>query len=48
MKFTAIKDAPMIRVLGRTTQEREPLTLFWTGSGLEFGIRAEELWVEFL
>ena len=28
MKFTAIKDAPMIRVLGRTTQEREPLTLF--------------------
>lgn len=48
LKFTAIKDAPMVRILGRTTDERNPLTLFWTGSGLEFGIRAGELWVEFL
>lgn len=33
-------------VHGRTTKERDPLTLFWTASGLELNVRAAELWVE--
>ncbi|MCH4190711.1 MAG: SGNH/GDSL hydrolase family protein [Butyrivibrio sp.] len=34
------------RVWGRTTRERNPLTLFWTGAALELNMRASELWVE--
>ena len=34
-------------VYGRTTECRAPLTLFWTGSGIEFNIKASELWIEF-
>lgn len=34
------------RVWGRTTPSRSPLTLFWTGSGLELNVQAGELWLE--
>lgn len=34
------------KILGRTTGEVSPLTLFWTGSGLELNVKASELWVE--
>lgn len=34
------------RVWGRTTSSRSPLTLFWTGSGLELNVQGGELWVE--
>lgn len=33
-------------VHGRWNGETEPLTLFWTASGLEINVRAAELWVE--
>jgi len=33
-------------VHGRTGGETDPLTLFWTASGLEVQVRAAELWVE--
>ena len=31
---------------GRTNGETDPLTLFWTASGLEVNVRGGELWVE--
>ncbi len=34
------------RVWGRYSGRREPLALFWTGSGIELNVRASELWVE--
>ena len=34
------------KVYGRTTNERQPLTLFWTGSGIEVNVTGQELWVE--
>lgn len=36
-----------LRVLGRTTEERTPLALFWTGSGIECYYEGTELWCEF-
>ena len=35
-------------VYGRTTQCRTPLTLFWTGSGIEFKVKGSELWITFM
>ncbi|NMA32961.1 MAG: GDSL family lipase, partial [Clostridiaceae bacterium] len=35
-----------MKVHGRTTGCLSPLTLFWTGSGVEFNARGSELWVE--
>lgn len=35
-----------LHVLGRTNGSLSPLTLFWTGSGLELNLRAGELWAE--
>ncbi len=34
------------KVHGRTTKERNPLTLFWTGSGIEVNVSGSEFWVE--
>lgn len=34
------------KVHGRTTKERNPLTLFWTGSGIEINVSGSELWAE--
>lgn len=45
MNRVSIATVPHL-VHGRTTKERNPLTLFWTASGLELNVRASELWVE--
>lgn len=45
MHSAAISVLPQVHVLGRTAS-REPLALFWAGSGLEFGFRGRELWAE--
>jgi len=36
-----------LRVLGRTGKSRDPLVLFWTGSGFECNYEGTELWCEF-
>lgn len=41
-----ISEIDNIRINGRTTANRDPLTLFWTASGFEINIKASELWVE--
>lgn len=41
-----LKDLKEIRVLGRNNKQLSPLTLFWTGSGIECNIKASELWIE--
>lgn len=46
LKETLIKDIPEIKVHGRTTACREPLTLFWTAGGFECNVTGSELWVE--
>lgn len=46
MKTYGVKEISNLKVLGRTTACREPLTLFWTGSGIECNVKAAELWVE--
>lgn len=43
---TLIKDIPELKVHGRTTACREPLTLFWTAGGFECNVTGSELWVE--
>ena len=35
-----------LKVHGRTAGRLSPLTLFWTGSAVEFNVRGSELWVE--
>ncbi len=35
-----------LKVHGRTTDCLSPLTLFWTGSALEFNAKGSELWIE--
>ncbi len=42
-----LSEAKGLRVLGRTTKDREPLVLFWTGSGFEAEYDGTELWCEF-
>jgi len=42
----SIKELPAIHILGRTTERKNPLTLFWTGSGIEFRCKASEVWIE--
>ncbi len=44
-KYT-LNEIENYKVLGRTANERCPLTLFWTGAGLELNVQASELWVE--
>lgn len=46
LRTYAVKDVLDLKVLGRTSKKRTPLTLFWTGSGIECNIKASELWVE--
>lgn len=43
---TLVKDIPELKVHGRTTKCRSPLTLFWTASGFECNVKGTELWVE--
>ena len=40
-------DVKELRILGRTVKNRNPLLLFWTGSGLELNFNGTELWCEF-
>ena len=41
-----VKEIEALKILGRTANKKQPLTLFWTGSGIECHIRAAELWIE--
>lgn len=42
-KLSEIKN---LKVHGRTTECLSPLTLFWTGSGIELNAKGGELWIE--
>ena len=44
--YTYNMDHEHIRIHGRTTSERSPLTLFWTGSGIEMNVTGSELALE--
>ncbi|KAA8753894.1 SGNH/GDSL hydrolase family protein [Paenibacillus sp. UASWS1643] len=46
LKVYALPEIGNLKVHGRTTEERSPLTLFWTGSAVELNVRGSELWVE--
>lgn len=45
LKDYKIREIPYLRVLGRTNGSLEPVTLFWTASGIEMNIKATEAWV---
>lgn len=45
MRETHVKEIPELKIHGRTTSCREPLTLFWTASGFECNVSGTELWV---
>ena len=46
LKTYSLEEADNIKIHGRTGKEKNPLTLFWTGSGIECNCKASELWVE--
>lgn len=46
LKTYTLDEIKEIKVLGRTSSNRRPLTLFWTASGIECNIKASELWIE--
>lgn len=46
MRKIPLEQVEHYKVHGRTTKERNPLTLFWTGSGIEVNVSGSELWVE--
>ena len=46
MKTIRLTETEQYRVQGRTTAERDPLTLLWTGSSLDLNVKCSELWVE--
>ena len=46
MKRYTIPEIEHCHIIGRTTKEREPLTLFWSGAGIELCTTASELSVE--
>lgn len=46
LQAAALSEVAHLKVHGRTTGSVAPLTLFWTGSALEFNIRGSELWIE--
>ena len=41
-----LSEIEYLKVHGRTSESRSPLTLFWTGSGIEVNAKGSELWVE--
>jgi len=41
-----LSDMKNLKVHGRTTECLSPLTLFWTGSGIELNAKGSELWIE--
>ena len=46
LQSAALCQLPQVRALGRHTG-RDPLTLFWTASGIELEFTGSELWVDF-
>lgn len=46
LQRSTLAQLPMVRALGRHAG-RDPLTLFWTGSGVELSFTGSELWVDF-
>lgn len=45
LQKTSLAGSPQVRALGRHTG-RDPLTLFWTASGIELEFTGSELWVD--
>ena len=45
LKTIEIQEAKNLVVHGRNGAQRQPLTLFWTGSGLEMNLHGSEIWV---
>ncbi len=35
-----MKEIPYLRILGRTNGSLEPVTLFWTASGIELNVKS--------
>ncbi|GGH65300.1 acetylxylan esterase [Paenibacillus silvae] len=46
LQTIAITDLAHLKIHGRTTANRTPVTLFWTGSAVELNVQGAELWVE--
>ncbi|SFB52484.1 GDSL-like Lipase/Acylhydrolase family protein [Cohnella sp. OV330] len=46
LRTYALSEIAHTKVHGRTTGRLDPLTLFWTGSGVEWNVKASELWIE--
>lgn len=43
---TKISEIKELKIHGRTSENRSPLTLFWSASGFECNVSGSELWVE--
>lgn len=46
LKEYLLSDINNLKIHGRTTGHLSPLSLFWTGSGIELNVKASELWVK--
>ena len=46
LKTIRLTETGNYRVQGRTTADRDPLTLLWSGSSLDLCVQCSELWVE--
>lgn len=46
LRTTPIHQVENIKILGRTTVSKTPVTLFWTASGIEANVKASEFWIE--
>ncbi|AQR97687.1 MULTISPECIES: SGNH/GDSL hydrolase family protein [Clostridium] len=46
LKVHTLLDIENLKVHGRTTGCLSPLTVFWTGSGIELNAKGSELWIE--
>ncbi|EKQ56490.1 MULTISPECIES: SGNH/GDSL hydrolase family protein [unclassified Clostridium] len=46
LKVYTLPDVEHLKIHGRTTGGLSPLTVFWTGSGIELNARGSELWIE--
>ncbi|WP_234124348.1 SGNH/GDSL hydrolase family protein [Clostridium hydrogenum] len=46
LKLYMLSDIKNLKVHGRVAGSLSPLTLFWTGSGIELNVKGSELWIE--
>ncbi len=46
LKETNISEVPYIHIFGRTGRVKQPLPLFFNGSGIEVKVTGSELWIE--